>query len=76
MEANTHVIRASHSKKFSSLIGPATIPSGGFNVSSAQQHNTTKRLLTKYVTIPSVSVLFVYLTGQMSLSNLYVHAYD
>ena len=29
-----YMISASHSKKFSSLIGPATIPSGGFNVSS------------------------------------------
>ena len=26
----TYVIRASHSKKFSSDFGPATIPSGGF----------------------------------------------
>jgi len=34
---DTNVISASHSKKFSSLIGPATIPSGGFNVSSARQ---------------------------------------
>lgn len=31
----TYVMRASHSKKFSSLIGPAMIPSGGFKVSSA-----------------------------------------
>jgi hypothetical protein len=30
----TYVISASHSKKFSSLIGPAIIPSGGFRVSS------------------------------------------
>jgi hypothetical protein len=30
------VIRASHSKKFSSLIGPAIIPSGGFKVSSGR----------------------------------------
>jgi len=28
-------MRASHSKKFSSLIGPAMIPSGGFKVNSA-----------------------------------------
>jgi len=28
------VIRASHSKKFSSFTGPATIPSGGFVDSS------------------------------------------
>lgn len=33
----THVIRASHSKKFSSLIGPATMPSGGFKVSSGDR---------------------------------------
>lgn len=31
----TYVMRASHSKKFSSLIGPAMMPSGGFKVSSA-----------------------------------------
>jgi len=30
----TYVINASHSKKFSSLMGPAIIPSGGFRVSS------------------------------------------
>lgn len=30
----TNVIKASHSKKFSSLVGPAIIPSGGFNVNS------------------------------------------
>lgn len=30
----TYVIRASHSKKLSSVIGPATIPSGGFKVNS------------------------------------------
>lgn len=30
----TYVISASHSKKLSSVTGPATIPSGGFNVSS------------------------------------------
>jgi hypothetical protein len=30
----TYVISASHSKKFSSLIGPAIIPSGGFRVNS------------------------------------------
>lgn len=34
----TYVIKASHSKKFSSLTGPATIPSGGFNVSSVKQN--------------------------------------
>lgn len=32
-----YVIRASHSKKLSSLIGPATIPSGGFRVNSGMQ---------------------------------------
>jgi hypothetical protein len=32
--STTYVISASHSKKFSSLIGPAIIPSGGFRVSS------------------------------------------
>jgi len=32
----TYVIRASHSKKFSSLIGPAMMPSGGFKVNSAR----------------------------------------
>ena len=31
---DTYIIKASHSKKFSSFIGPAIIPSGGFNVSS------------------------------------------
>ena len=30
----THIIIASHSKKFSSLVGPAIIPSGGFKVNS------------------------------------------
>jgi len=39
---DTNVISASHSKKFSSLIGPATIPSGGFNVSSAKRCTTTE----------------------------------
>lgn len=34
--ANTYCIKASHSKKLSSLMGPATIPSGGFNVSSVK----------------------------------------
>lgn len=33
--SNTYVIKASHSKKFSSFIGPAIIPSGGFKVNSA-----------------------------------------
>lgn len=31
---STYVIKASHSKKFSSFIGPAMIPSGGFIVNS------------------------------------------
>lgn len=31
---NTYVMSASHSKKFSSFIGPAMIPSGGFKVNS------------------------------------------
>lgn len=35
----TYAMRASHSKKLSSLIGPATIPSGGFNVSSTKNGN-------------------------------------
>ena len=30
----TYKIKASHSKKFSSVTGPATMPSGGFRVSS------------------------------------------
>ena len=30
----TNAMYASHSKKFSSSNGPATIPSGGFNVNS------------------------------------------
>lgn len=34
-QGNTDVIRASHSKKLSSLTGPATIPSGGFVTNSA-----------------------------------------
>lgn len=33
----TYTIRASHSKKFSSLVGPAMIPSGGFSVSSEKE---------------------------------------
>jgi hypothetical protein len=31
----SYIINASHSKKLSSSIGPAVIPSGGFTVSSA-----------------------------------------
>lgn len=38
----TYCISASHSKKLSSLIGPATIPSGGFNVNSVQSHQMHK----------------------------------
>lgn len=30
----TYIIRASHSKKFSSFVGPAMMPSGGFSVNS------------------------------------------
>ena len=33
----TYVINASHSKKLSSLIGPANIPSGGFRVNSVAE---------------------------------------
>lgn len=32
----TYVIKASHSKKLSSVIGPAMIPSGGFRVNSGK----------------------------------------
>ena len=39
-EEKTYVTSASHSKKFSSDLGPATIPSGGFKVSSViHQHS-------------------------------------
>lgn len=40
----TYVINASHSKKFSSLIGPAIIPSGGFSVSSIK-HTINNRYI-------------------------------
>lgn len=35
-----YVMRASHSKKFSSFIGPARIPSGGFIVNSEKANIT------------------------------------
>jgi len=34
----TYVMRASHSKKFSSFIGPAIMPSGGFSVNSVEEN--------------------------------------
>jgi len=37
-------IKASHSKKFSSVSGPATIPSGGFWVSSLTQKEINIRI--------------------------------
>lgn len=37
----THAMSASHSKKFSSVMGPATIPSGGFWVSSIYYEGKT-----------------------------------
>lgn len=36
--AGTYVISASHSKKLSSVMGPAMIPSGGFRVSSGKRY--------------------------------------
>ena len=37
IKKKAHIIRASHSKKFSSSTGPAMIPSGGFRVNSEKK---------------------------------------
>jgi hypothetical protein len=50
-----YTMRHSQSKKFSSLIGPATIPSGGFKVSSKKviHHQITAKgyLNTHYLNL-------------------------
>ena len=44
-----YTMRHSQSKKFSSLIGPATIPSGGFKVSSETIKYTITIVLITYI---------------------------
>lgn len=48
----TYAIRASHSKKFSSLTGPAKIPSGGFRVSSEIRSKKKQRYKLQHLKYP------------------------
>lgn len=61
----TNVMRASHSKKLLSLLGPATIPSGGLSVSSTQE----KRIKGKE---SNNEITFVLLNEPLKSSHLYM----
>lgn len=65
--ASTYAINASHSKKLSSLIGPATIPSGGFNVSSEiASKKEIKLTLTLQIDKFSTQIIFTFIFGHKS----------
>lgn len=64
-------MRASHSKKLSSLIGPATIPSGGFNVSSTKNGNKKFKIqpIAHTDNVASRMIWLLRLYSAMSLRN-------
>lgn len=72
IKQSTHVIRASHSNKFSSLTGPARIPSGGLFVNSkiSIKFNLPKqKTRSSYVYIQQLIVLMLSLPSRKKNKN-------